>query len=80
MSELRTWIGRGLVFAALAGLLIGPMGCTDTGSVTFVPEDTTEDNTGEQGQNDLRGVDLDEYLRQPVDDDASAPDSDDGGR
>lgn len=79
MSELRTWMGRGLILAALAGLLVGPTGCTDTGSVTYVPEDTT-DNTGEQGQSDLRGADLDDVLRQPVDDDASAPDSDDGGR
>lgn len=80
MSELRTWMKRGLVLAAMAGLLIGPLGCTDTGSVTFVPEDTTEDNTGEQGQSDLREGSLDDYLRQPVDDDGSAPDSDDGGR
>jgi hypothetical protein len=80
MSELRRWMGRGLLVAAMAGLLMAPTGCVDTGSVLYVPEDTT-DSTGEQGSQDVR-VDLEEVLRQPVD--RSAPEEragpDDGAR
>ncbi|MFW5947703.1 MAG: hypothetical protein ACOCUW_04355 [Gemmatimonadota bacterium] len=79
MSQLREWMGKGLVLAAAAGLLAAPAGCIDTDPVSFVPQDTTEHNPGEQGSNDLRG-ELDVRLEHTVERDGAESESTDGVR
>ncbi len=79
MSQLREWIGKALLLTAAAGLLAAPAGCIDTDPVSFVPQDTAENNPGEQGSNDVRG-ELDVLLGEPVEGDATDSGSNDGIR
>lgn len=64
MKDLRKKLERGLLLAALAGLLAAPVGCVGSDPVAYVPGDSA-DNSDDPGANDVRG-DLDVYLEQPA--------------